>query len=57
MDVAEVLTAKGKPYLFVAMDRTSKFALTQFVARANRQTAWAFLELLLEDVPYRIDSH
>ena len=29
MDIAEVQTAQGKLYLFVAIDRTSKFAFVQ----------------------------
>jgi len=33
MDIAEVQTAEGKLYLFVAIDRTSKFAVTQLVVR------------------------
>jgi hypothetical protein len=35
LDVAEVQPAQGKPYLFVAIDRTSKFAVAQFVHKAN----------------------
>ena len=40
--------------LFVAIDRTSKFAVAQLVDKANRKTGWEFLELLLDAVPYRI---
>lgn len=29
--------------LFVAIDRTSKFAVAQLVEKANRQTAWDLL--------------
>ena len=39
MDIAEALTAEGKLYLFVAIDRTSKFAVTQLVEKADRRTA------------------
>lgn len=49
MDIAEVQTAEGKLYLFVAIDRTSKFAVTQLVDKADRRTAWEFLEHLLPD--------
>ena len=52
MDIAEAQTAEGKPYLFVAIDRTSKFAVTQLVVKADRQTAWEFLEYALKAVPY-----
>ena len=43
VDIAEVQTAQGKLYLFVAIDRASKFAVAQFVPKANMQTARAFL--------------
>ena len=42
--------------LFVAIDRTSKFAVAQLVDKANRKTAWEFLEHLLETVPYKIHT-
>ena len=56
IDIAEVQTAEGKLFLFVAIDRTSKFAVVQLVEKANRKTAWEFLEHLLEVVPYRIHT-
>lgn len=48
--------AEGKLYLFVAIDRTSKFAVTQPVDKANRRTAWDFLEYLLRIVPYQVHT-
>ena len=54
IDIAEVQTAEGKLHLFVAIDRTSKFAFVQLVEKANRVTASAFLVALVEAVPYRI---
>jgi hypothetical protein len=56
MDIAEVQTAEGKLYLFVGIDRTSKFAVTQLVDEADRRTTWEFLEHLLKAVPYRIHT-
>lgn len=56
IDVAEVQTAEGKLYLFVAIDRTSKFAFVQLVESANRVTASAFLDALVAAVPYRIHT-
>ena len=56
IDIAEVRTEEGKLYLFVAIDRTSKFAVAQLVEKANRKTAWEFLEHLLETVPYQIHT-
>jgi len=43
-------------YLFVGINRTSKFAVTQLVDKADRRTAWEFLEHLLKAVPYRIHT-
>jgi transposase InsO family protein len=56
IDLAEVRTAEGKLYLFVAIDRTSKFAVVELVERANMQAAAAFLQALVEAVPYRIHT-
>ncbi len=56
MDISEVQAAEGKLYLFVASDRTSKFAVTQLVEKDDRRTAWEILERLLEVVPYRIHT-
>jgi hypothetical protein len=35
IDIAEVQTAEGKLYLFVAIDRTSKFAFVELHSRAT----------------------
>ena len=51
IDIAEVQTAEGKLYLFVGIDRTSKFAVTQLLDKADRRTTWEFLELLMKAVP------
>jgi len=40
IDIAELRTAEGKLYLFVAIDRTSKFAVARLVDKADRRTAW-----------------
>ncbi len=56
IDLAEVRTAEGKLYLFVAIDRTSKFAVVELVERADTRAAAAFLEALVEAVPYRIHT-
>src|SRR3954454_18572423 len=50
IDIAEVQTAEGKLYLFVAIDRTSKFAFVQLAEKANRVTASAFLVALVKAV-------
>ena len=56
IDIAELRTAEGKLYLFIAIDRTSKFAFVQLVERANMKTASAFLEALVQAVPYQIHT-
>ena len=56
VDIAEVRTEEGKLYLFVAIDRTSKFVFAQLVDRANTKTARAFLEALVDSVPYAIHT-
>ena len=54
VDIAEVQTAEGKLYLFVAIDRTSKFAFVELHQKAGKMAAAAFLRNLIAVVPYRI---
>ncbi|MDF1719565.1 MAG: IS481 family transposase [Minwuia sp.] len=56
IDIAELRTVEGKLHLFVAIDRTSKFAFVRLEERATSMTARAFLEALIEAVPYRIHT-
>ena len=56
IDLAEVQTAEGKLYLYVAIDRTSKFAFVQLVERATTKTASDFLEALVAAVPYEVHT-
>jgi transposase InsO family protein len=56
IDLAEVRTEEGKLHLFVAIDRTSKFAFARLEEKANRITATAFLEALIDVVPYKIHT-
>ncbi|MBN4083057.1 IS481 family transposase [bacterium AH-315-B06] len=56
IDIAEVRTEEGKLYMFVAIDRTSKFTFVRLEETANRKTASAFLEALIEAVPYTIHT-
>ena len=51
-DIAEVQIAEGKLYLFVAIDRTSKFALTELHPSAGKMTAAQFLRNVVKAVPY-----
>ena len=56
IDIAEVRTEEGKLYLFVAVDRTSKFAFVELHEKADRPTAVRFLEALIAAVPYRLHT-
>jgi transposase InsO family protein len=56
IDLTEVRTAEGKLGLFVAVDRTSKFAFARLVQKANRVAAADFLRELIRTVPYTIHT-
>ncbi len=56
IDIAEVRTEEGKLYLFVAIDRTSKFAYAELLERAGKLEAAQFLRKLIAAVPYRIHT-
>ena len=53
VDIAEVRIEQGKLYMFVAIDRTSKFACAELQERATRRVAADSLRRLIEAVPYR----
>jgi hypothetical protein len=54
IDIAEVRTEEGSLYLFVSIDRTSKFAFAELHQKATMRVAVDFLKALIEAVPYRI---
>jgi IS30 family transposase len=56
IDLAEVRTAEGKLNLFVAIDRTSKFAHLRLEKRAGKMEAAQFLRDLLQALPYPIHT-
>lgn len=56
IDLAEVRTEQGKLYMFVAIDRTSKFAFVELHEKAKTATSRDFLLRLIEAVPYRIHT-
>ena len=56
IDIAEVQTAEGKLYMFVGIDRTSKFAVTQLVQKTGKMAAAQFLRDLIATVPYRLHT-
>ncbi len=56
IDLAEVQTAEGKLYLFVAIDRTSKVAFAKLVDTAGKVAAAEFLRELVAAVPYHLHT-
>lgn len=56
IDIAEVHTEEGKLYLFVAIDRTSKFVYVELLERYGKVEAAEFLRNLIKSVPYKIHT-
>jgi transposase InsO family protein len=56
LDIAEVHTEEGRLYLFVAIDRTSKFAFVELHEKATRRVAGNFLRALAAAVPYKVHT-
>jgi len=56
IDIAEVNTEEGRLYMFVAIDRTSKFAYAELHTNQTRDTACQFLRQLIAIVPYHIHT-
>jgi len=56
IDIAEVRTEQGKLHLFVAIDRTSKFASVELHEKATTRAAADFLRHLIAAVPYKIHT-
>ena len=54
IDIAEVRTAEGKLYLYVAIDRTSKFAYAELHKNQTKMIAAQFLRNLIQAAPYKI---
>ena len=56
IDIAEVRTNEGKLYLFVAIDRTSKFVYVELLEKYGKAEAAQFLRNLIQAVPYKIHT-
>jgi len=56
IDIAEVRTEEGRLYLFVAIDRTSKFAFVELHEKATTRVAADFLAALIKAVPYKVHT-
>lgn len=51
IDIAEILTEEGRLYLFVAIDRTSKFTYAELHDRATRRIAADFRKSVKDKPP------
>ena len=56
IDIAEVRTQEGKLRLFVAIDRTSKFAYVELHEKAGKMIAAQFLRNFIKVLPYKIHT-
>jgi transposase InsO family protein len=54
IDICDVRTGEGKVYLYVAVDRTTKFVYVEVHSSPTMAVAAAFLYNLAKAVPYRI---
>lgn len=54
VDTAEVHTGEGKAYLFVAIDRISKFTVARLYKNKTMKTSVSFLQYVIDTVPYVI---
>ncbi len=56
IDIAQVRTKEGKLRLFVAIDRTSKFAYVELHEKAGKMIAARFLRNFIKVLPYKIHT-
>src|SRR6185436_16986211 len=56
IDACELRSAEGKVFLFLAIDRVSKFAYVELHPAANMATGAAFPRSVIEAFPYRIHT-
>jgi len=56
IDSCELRHADGKLYMFLAIDRVSKFTFVEFYDKAGKMNAAAFLTHAIEAFPYKIHT-
>ncbi|MFC6478751.1 DDE-type integrase/transposase/recombinase [Pseudomonas asuensis] len=56
IDITQVHTAEGQAYLFVAINRTSKFVYAELHTQMMRKDAVDFLEATLKTLPYKVHT-
>ena len=56
VDISQLYTEEGKLYLFVGIDRTTKYCFAKLYKDQTGPTATIFLEELINKFPYKIDK-
>ena len=56
VDIAQVNTEEGRLYMFVAIDRASKYAYVELHEKSTGEVAAQFLKSLVEKVPFTIHT-
>lgn len=56
IDISQVYTEEGKLYLFVGIDRTTKYCYAKLYKDQTSKTSTKFLEELIEKMPYKMDK-
>lgn len=56
IDISEVHTEEGKAYMFVAIDRATKYTYVEIHEKMTQAIACTFLKNFIEDVPFKIHT-
>jgi hypothetical protein len=56
IDISEVQSEQGKAYMFVAIDRATKYTYVEIHERMTQVIACEFLQNFIEDVPFKIHT-
>ena len=56
IDISEVHSEQGKAYMFVAIDRATKYTCVEIHERMTQVIACEFLQNFIEDVPFKIHT-
>ena len=56
VDITQLYTEEGKLYLFVGIDRTTKFCYAKLYKDQTAKTASSFLNKLIQNIPYKMNK-
>ena len=56
IDISQVYTEEGKLYLFVGIDRTTKYCYAKLYKDETSFASTSFLKELIEKMPYKMDK-